>query len=38
MSTEWNYARRFTAELLDGYGIGLDQTKLDFYCRLWNET
>lgn len=38
MSTEWNYGRRFTSEVLDGYGIELDRRKLDFYCRLWDET
>lgn len=38
MSTEWNYGRRYTTELLDGYGVALDEVKLDFYCRLWDST
>ncbi|MET4050652.1 MULTISPECIES: phosphotransferase [unclassified Rhodococcus (in: high G+C Gram-positive bacteria)] len=38
MSTQGNYGGLLTAEVLDGYGIELDQDRLDFYCRLWNAT
>ncbi|WP_089245067.1 aminoglycoside 3'-phosphotransferase [Rhodococcoides kyotonense] len=38
MSTEWNYGRTYTDDVLAGYGIELDRDRFEFYSRLWSET
>lgn len=37
-STEWNYGRDWTTELLAAYGVEPDEERISFYRRLWNAT
>lgn len=35
-STEWNYGADWTDVLLDAYGVGRDQGRIDYYRLLWS--
>ena len=35
-STEWNYGPRWTDILLDAYGVGRDDHRINYYRLLWD--
>jgi kanamycin kinase len=38
MSLGWNYDDYDERWFWDAYGVDPDPVRIDFYCRLWNET